>query len=70
MTNLQKAIELTGRDEKDLFENECPLNVGIIPGRNCDEQCTYCWEDEFYATIPKCFKPCECKTCQKYEEYR
>ena len=67
MTNLEKAIEMTGKFGEGLKENGCPLSVGIIPKRNCDEQCSLCWEEEFWALIPDCYKQCQCRVCKDNE---
>ena len=68
MTNLEKAVEISGRESNDLFNNECPVNLNILPKRMCDEQCSICWEEEFYMMFPECWNPCTCAVCQKYEE--
>ena len=68
MTNLEKGVEISGRTSEDLLNNECPQLYGILPSRNCDDQCTICWEDEYSGMYPDCFKRCECEVCQKHEE--
>jgi hypothetical protein len=67
LTNLEKAVEISGRDANDII-NECPQLFNILPKRSCDEQCSLCWEEEFTSMYPECWKPCECEVCQKHEE--
>lgn len=68
LTNLEKGIEISGRTSEDLVNNECPRDLNILPKRGCDEQCSFCWEEEFTGMYPDCWKPCECEVCQKYDE--
>lgn len=68
MTNFEKTVELVGKQEAEFqLKNGCPWNMGMILKRNCNDECQFCWEEEFYA-LPICFEECTCETCQKYEE--
>lgn len=46
MKCIEKAMLMTGREEEDLKDNECPLSLKLTPQHNCNEECSECWDAE------------------------